>query len=104
MRQIKLDGRYKAYKLYGYKHCLAIPATEWRNYYAVKTLAVRMFGDSTEMFRNFIWREDQALLRVAAWAYHYKNTRKTTYIYFREAEHMQHTLVMYALTNNEIQS
>ena len=61
-----------------------------------------MFGESVDIAQRFMWRDDANTLKSAPWAYHYKNIRKTTYIYFREEQDLEQVIMLWALTNNEI--
>ena len=102
MRTVKLDNRYNAHRKYGYKYCLMLCSTEWRKYFDIKKVAVNMFGESAEVGPRIMWRDDRALLGTAPWAYHYKNIRKTTHIYFREEQDLEQVVMLWALTANEI--
>ena len=104
MRTVKLNGRYNAYRKYGYKYSLELHANEWRKYFDLKKVVENMFGPSVEMVRRYgyMWKDDVALLKTAPWAYHYEVSRKPTFIYFREERDLEQAVMMWALTNHEI--
>ena len=104
MRTVRLNGRYNAYRKYGYKYSLEIPPHEWRKYFAIRTVAENMFGPSVEIVRRhgYMWKDNVALLKTAPWAYHYEVSRKPTFIYFREEQDLEQAVMLWALTNNEI--
>lgn len=99
MKITKLNGRYNANKKWGFTYSVTFAGFEWRKFYAVKAQAEKMFGNSIEMKKSFLWRDDIALLRLAPWAYHYERTSKPMFVYFRTEEQMEQCLVMFALTN-----
>ena len=102
MKTVKLDNRYNAYRKYGYKYCLTICTSEWRKYFDIKKVAVNMFGESVDMSRQYLWRDDVAKLNSAPWSWHYGNMRKPTHIYFREEQDLEQVVMLWALTANEI--
>lgn len=98
MKITKLNGRYTANRRWGYTYSVTFGAFEWKDFCAVKGKATAMLGNSTEMRKSFLWRDDINLLQTALWAYHYITTLKPMFIYFRNEDDMNQVLMMYALT------
>jgi len=98
MKTMKLDRRYAARGRYGYEYAVNFRSMEWKRYFALKSVAVKFYGDSHDIKRTFIWREQKELLLTAPWAYHYDKSSKPTFVYFRTKEDMERALMLFALT------
>lgn len=99
MRVTKLNGRFNANKKWGYTYSITFNGFDWKRFYAFKSQAKAMFGDSTEMVRHYMWRDDAALLRTAPWAFHYEKSSKPMMVYFRNKTDMEQCVMMFALTS-----
>ncbi len=99
METVKLDNRYEAYRKYGYEYCLKICTSKWRKYHDLKKVAVNMFGESIAMGRG---RDNLEILNSAPWAWQHGDMRRPTHIYFRKEQDLKQVVMLWALTNNEI--
>ena len=98
MKTYKLNHRYNAQKKWGFTHTVEFSEREWKRFYSLKSVAVKLFGDSTETVMRYMWRVDAELLKSAPWGYHYDRSHKPTYIYFRAKDDMERALLLLALT------
>lgn len=99
MRITKLNKRYNANKKWGYNYSITFNSFDWKKFYAFKAQAKAMFGDSAEIVRPYMWKDDAEFLRSAAWAYHYDKISKPMIVYFRDKTDMEQCIMMYALVN-----
>jgi hypothetical protein len=98
MKTYKLNHRYNAQKKWGFTYSVEFSDREWQRFYALKSIADKLFGDSTETVMRYVWRVDAELLKSAPWAYHYDRMNKPTFVYFRTQDDMERALLLLALT------